>query len=326
MRTVALSHGAGAEAIVDAGIVELYPKLAAWHAWLHTERDPDRTGVITILHPWESGLDNSPRWDAALAAVPPRRALPAVARPDLTHVVDPAERPTDDDYRRYRELVEALIDVDYDQSAAVRTGPFRLADVLFTAILVAADDVLADLAERAGHPDASAGHRADAALGRTGLETCWDVDAGLCFDRDLVTGVRTTARTVAGFAPLIAGCPLDRAALLLDTLQGPEFAGAPGLRWPLPPSTAVADPGFDPRAYWRGPVWPVVNWLLWWSIDRAGLHRQADGLRAASLAQLHATGCAEYVEPFTGEPLGSPAQSWSAAVALDWLGYHPPPA
>jgi hypothetical protein len=32
-------------------------------------------------------------------------------------------------------------------------------------------------------------------------------------------------------------------------------------------------------------------------------------------------GCAEYIEPFSGRPLGSDAQSWTAAVALDWLSY-----
>ena len=29
---------------------------------------------------------------------------------------------------------------------------------------------------------------------------------------------------------------------------------------------------------------------------------------------------AEYYEPFTGEPLGSMQQSWTAASVLDWLG------
>nr|MBA2518643.1 hypothetical protein [Chloroflexia bacterium] len=42
-------------------------------------------------------------------------------------------------------------------------------------------------------------------------------------------------------------------------------------------------------------------------------------LRAAALDQLAAIDFAEYVEPFTGEPLGSLDQSWTAAVALDWL-------
>jgi hypothetical protein len=45
-------------------------------------------------------------------------------------------------------------------------------------------------------------------------------------------------------------------------------------------------------------------------------------LRDASLNQIATVGFAEYVEPFTGEPLGSLDQSWTAAVALDWLAPH----
>jgi len=36
-------------------------------------------------------------------------------------------------------------------------------------------------------------------------------------------------------------------------------------------------------------------------------------------------GCVDYdvlaANPFTGEPLGSPRQSWTAAVTLDWLSF-----
>ena len=42
---------------------EIYPKLLAWHRYLATERDPEGSGLVTINHPWESGTDNSPRWD-----------------------------------------------------------------------------------------------------------------------------------------------------------------------------------------------------------------------------------------------------------------------
>ena len=64
----------------------------------------------------------------------------------------------------------------------------------------------------------------------------------------------------------------------------------------------------------------------------AGLHLAADlgavrsgehaaGVRAAgaSLEQLGDETFAEYYHPETGEPLGSLHQSWTAAVALDWL-------
>jgi glycogen debranching enzyme len=63
----------------------------------------------------------------------------------------------------------------------------------------------------------------------------------------------------------------------------------------------------------------VINWLLWWSLLRAGEQERAQKMRREALAQVAEGGFAEYFEPFTGEPLGSPDQSWTAAVALDFL-------
>jgi glucosylglycerate hydrolase len=320
VRSIAEQRGDDTVARVDEAIVELYPRLAAWHRWLHTARDPEGTGLVTVFHPWESGLDNSPRWDDALAAVAIREET-AGARPDLAHVADARERPSDDEYRRYHTLVRELVDVGYDPALSHRSHPFRMADVLFTAILAAAEEALADLAVLAGHPGAADGHRADAELSRRGLDACWDPARCACLDRDLVADRWVTADTIAGFAPLIAGCDRDRTEALVDRLTGPSYAGAGTLRWAVPPTTAVDDPAFDPRLYWRGPTWPVITWLLWWALERDGHHDRAELLRTAAIAQLRATGCSEYADPTAGVPLGSGAQSWTAAVALDWLAY-----
>ncbi|HVX17767.1 MAG TPA: hypothetical protein VHA73_07020 [Acidimicrobiales bacterium] len=331
---------------VVARVATLWPKLAAWHRYLHTRRDPDGTGLVTIWHPWESGLDNSPRWDAALAHLPTEasRAEPTERRGDDdgddgdsgagsrprpdTAVVDADQRPSAADYDRYWLLIERGRAAGWSDDALAATHPFRVGDVLSTALLAAADDALGALAVRlADHPggyqvadhDTLLALAADADRGRAALDGCWDVDAGLCLDRDLRTGEPLRARTIAGFAPLIAGGLLDWSRELLTLLDGPSFCGAPGLRWRTPPSTAVDDPAFDPRNYWRGPTWPVMTWLFWWALRRGGHHERAARLRAAALDQLAATGLSEYVEPRTGEPLGSPDQSWTAAVALDWL-------
>ncbi|HEX2577568.1 MAG TPA: trehalase family glycosidase [Aquihabitans sp.] len=308
---------------VDAGVVELYPALAAWHRWLHTARDPEGSGLVTILHPWESGLDNSPRWDAPLAAVDPGDEAEDLPRPDLTYVADPDERPTDAEYRRYRHLVDRLVAVDHDQAKAMVDHPFRVADVWSSAILAAADDALADLAVVAGRPEDADEHHAAAARTRDALDGCWDAEHARCLDVDRRTGESIEADTIAGFAPLVAGTSVDRTAILVERLWSPSFAGSPSLRWALPPSTAVDSDAFDLRAYWRGPQWPPMTWLLWWSLGRAGHRRSSERLRTTALDQLRSTGCTEYVEPRTGEPLGSDAQSWTAAVALDWLGHEP---
>ena len=245
------------------------------------------------------------------------------SRPDLAHVADAAERPTDDEYRRYFTLVRELVEAGYDPARSHRTHPFRVADVLFTAILAAADDELAELAVVAGQPAAAERHRADAELSRRGLDACWDPRRCACLDRDLVADRWVAADTIAGFAPLVAGCDGDRAEALALRLLGPSFAGAAALRWAVPPTTAVTDPAFDRRSYWRGPTWPVITWLLWWALDRDGHHTAADRLRTAALAQLRTSGCNEYADPVSGDPLGSTAQSWTAAVALDWLAHDP---
>ena len=106
---------------------------------------------------------------------------------------------------------------------------------------------------------------------------------------------------------------------ILATLDSAAWLGHPDLRWPVPFSTSPEDSGFKPRSYWRGPTWPFFNWLMWWALDRLGETDRAAKLRAASLEQLQEIDFAEYVDPFTGEPLGSLNQSWTAAVALDWL-------
>jgi glycogen debranching enzyme len=299
---------------------EIYPKLLRWHRFLLTDRDPEGSGLVTIYHPWEGGTDNSPRWDAALEAVEVGD-LPPYERQDLNHVDDPTERPTDAEYARYLWLVELIKRVRCDEKAIYDSHPFLVKDVLFSGILVAANEALLEIAEVAG---ASEGERAEISAwierGRSGLEGRWDPDLGLCLDRDLRRNALLGARTVAGFAPLVAGGLVPgRLEALLRTLYSRDFLGHPGLRRPLPPSTSPAEARFHPRSYWRGPVWPVLSWLLWRSLVRAGESGRARALRRAALDQLSEDGYAEYFEPFTGEPLGSDDQSWTAAVTLDWL-------
>jgi glycogen debranching enzyme len=308
----------GNEIAARSFLREIYPKLLRWHRYLATARDPEGSGLVTIYHPWESGTDNSPRWDRALEAVEVGD-LPRYERQDLDHVDDPAERPTDAEYARYLWLVELIKRARCDEKTIYETHPFLVKDVLFSAILVAANEALLKIADVVGAP---ADERADISAwikrGRRSLEGSWSPKLGLCLDHDLRRDAPLEARTVAGFAPLVAGGS-GRLAALLRTLYSPDFLGHPGLYRPLPPSTSPAENRFHPRSYWRGPVWPVLSWLLWRALVRAGESEHAEALREGTLEGLADGGFAEYFEPFTGEPLGSDDQSWTAAVALDLL-------
>ena len=69
----------------------LLPKIAAWHDWFYKNRDPEETGLVAIIHPWESGRDNSIDWDVAFERVPTEGVVPFTRR-DTQHA-DPDQRP-----------------------------------------------------------------------------------------------------------------------------------------------------------------------------------------------------------------------------------------
>jgi hypothetical protein len=298
----------------------LYPGLLAWHRYLAHRRDPEHSGLLTVYHPWE-GTDNTPRWDAALARLDVGD-VPPYARYD-TSIVGAPERPTKAEYDRYLWLVGLLRSARYDDDAIQRAHPFLIRDVQCSAIFAAANECLLRVAERLGAPaDECAEIDGWRRAASEGVRRHFDSRLGLALDYDVRARAPVPVRTSAGLsALLVSELEPSLVTRLVETAFGPDFAGAPGLAYPVVVSTSPRSPEFRPRAYWRGPAWPVVNWLLWWALTERGLTAPAAALRAANLALLARPEArfAEYFEPYTAEPLGSPDQSWTAAVTLDWL-------
>ena len=63
----------------------VYPNLLNFHRYLMTERDPEKSGLVTLFHPWESGRDDSPIWDDALSRIS-IKDLPKFERLDVIAV------------------------------------------------------------------------------------------------------------------------------------------------------------------------------------------------------------------------------------------------
>ena len=314
----------GKLADIQRRIATLYPKLVAWHRYLVTLRDPTASGLLVIYHPWESGTDNSPRWDSTLRRIEVGE-VPAYERHDLKHVEDPTERPTRSEYDRYLWLVELLKRAGYDDAQIQRNYPFQVADVLMSAIFAAASHALAAVAAVLERPP----HEIDeleawSKRSSQAVMRAWDERLDLALDLDTATGP-VRVETCAGLAPmLVPDVTPELLRQVVGRLRGQGFAGAQNLAYPVVPSTVPGSTGFQSRAYWRGPSWPVANWLFWWAMCRHSLRDEAHALRTANLALLDRPNAqfAEYFEPFTAEPLGSKQQSWTAAVTLDWLTNH----
>jgi hypothetical protein len=299
-----------------AFVRELFPKLAAWHAYLYRERDRFGNGLLEIWHPWESGMDNSPLWDLALKRVALARGdVPDYKRVDNT-VLDPSERPTNDEYDRYAYFVKLYRDCNYDASCIRATSPFVMHDVLFNSLLVQANRDLAELARIVGaEPDR---YEAWAEQTAAAIDTeLWDEDTQMYLDVDVQAGAKVAARVASTFAPLYARVPTkERAARLLEA-GASLFVSVDGVK--AMASMAPDDPAFEPSRYWRGPVWPMLNWVAYRGLRRYGYDTEAAALRSGLVELVRREGFWEHYNPLTGRGQGAPQFAWTAGLTLDLL-------
>ena len=309
-------HGADRERAA-AFARHLLPKLVAWHEYLYRERTRDGGALVEVWHPWETGMDNSPLWDDALARIEiAPEDVPAYERVDVEIAVAD-ERPSDRDYDRYAYLVARFRELDYDSPRIRDATPFAIRPVLFNALLVQSNRHLAALARAVGADPGRLEEWADATAAE--LEELWDEETDVYRDFDVRAGGRLASWCSAGLAPLYAGIPsVGRAVRMLETL------GASGLRvgsggWAatsLPP----ADPRFHPTLYWRGPVWPILNWVLHRGLVRYGFTEAAEQIRTTLVALARDGGFWEHYDPLTGNGHGGEGFAWTAALVLDLVG------
>lgn len=304
-------------------LADVVPRLVAYHQWLYRERDLEHRGLVTLIHPWECGLDTTPPWMEQLRrmhgpwwlrialGIHLARLVRFVRRD--TRFVPAAERTSDDDGLRMLVLARRAKRHDFELRRMPAQDSVLIEDLAFNALLAVANRCLGRLADEIDVTvDAELARRfraTDAAL-----DELWDEPSSEYYSRN-TTGARIEMSTVATFLPLWAGASPARAARLTGLLRDPRRYGP---AFPVP-SVAVEAPEFDPNRYWKGPTWINMNWMIIQGLREHGEATAADDLRDRTLALVDRTAFSEYFSPIDGRGFGAEEFSWTAALILDLL-------
>lgn len=290
---------------------ELLQKVHKWHSWFYNYR-ADESGLVAIVHPWESGRDNSVDWDEAFERVPTDGVAPFVRR-DTSHA-NPEHRPTDEQYKRYIWLVEKFRSLGWDNTLIAQQSPFQIIDPGFNAILIKSCLDMADLAQQLGEVQIEADARAMGQKALQAMERLWSDELGqyVCFDR--VARHQIQSPSIGGLLASFAPIPAHRAQRVAATIKAlgekTQYLVASH-----PPQT----PEFDELRYWRGPVWLIVNYMIAIGMRRVGEDAVVNRIVADSIELIEKNGFAEYYGPNTGQPCGGDSFTWTAAMVIEFF-------
>ncbi len=272
-------------------IKSIYPKLINYHRFLYDYRDPNKEGLFFIYHPWESGRDNSPLWDESMDRIVIKPgSIPAYQRRD-TSIANEDERPTQDKYDRYVYLLELGKKYKYDGKEIAEESPFLIQDSMMNAILIKSNDCLIEMADDL-NLDAKQVVEWQGLSKSNYDKKLWNEELGIYVGYDLRAEKQVMHKEIGGLVPLFAQIPdTARANKLNAYLKDLSERG-----FYLCPSFDVDSPHFDSKRYWRGPVWPQMNWMIYQGLILYGFQKTADILKADFNTLVHKLGFFEYFE------------------------------
>lgn len=289
-RVAELSRGGGF-------LQECLPKVMRHYRWIAENRDPDSDGLVSVISPYETGMDQLPTFDQVLGAGKNPSAL-------VLHARD-----------RWVDIQNLVFSGNFDMARIDKRDLFTVEDVAFNCIFAQGlQDVarLCDTAHDTANAEAFRGlaMRTEAAI----LTKFYDPADGLFWSLGTRHERPLKVLTIASLFPL-----------LLESIDRPRVeelaalvkrADAFWLRYPLP-SVAKSEPSFRPEssvAIWRGPTWVNINWFIAKGLERHGFPDLAEALSERTAEMVFAAGFREFYSPITGAGLGAKDFGWSTLV------------
>lgn len=303
----------------------MYQPLVEYHQWLYTERDPHKEGLVLQIHPWETGLDNTPPWMSSIREHDMPIWIKTVDKLNLTPLLNifrrdtkfiPAEqRMSTVDALSLYSAQRRLRRKGYDSARIISRAHFVIEDVTYNSIFIRANQHLTAIAKYIRR-DLPQDLQERMKKTETALEALWDPYSSQYYSREFTSHQLIKIPTIGTFMPLYAGTiSKERASQIVKLLENEQRFGA---TYPVP-TVPLDNEWFSPQRYWQGPTWVNANWLIIDGLKRYGYTEHAAALTDATLDMVRLSGFYEYFSPLDGTPSGASNFSWTAALTIDLL-------
>jgi glycogen debranching enzyme len=261
-----------------------------FYNYLLKERDPREHHIAGIINPDESGEDNSPRFDIPLD-LPPKQTIKQ-------------------NYQKRLELISKNHECNFDAPYCMKNF-FWVKDVPFNSILVENLKLLSLIAAKLNFDKESEYYHHQALLIKHAMRKLM-LDDGIFWSTYGKNYKKIKVKTWAIFSPLFAKVATDQEAkrLIKNYFLNPDEFYLPFIL----PTTSKSDPAFDPKGFWRGPIWMATNWIVFKGLKNYGFHAEAEYLLDCSLKLLEKSGFREQFNPFTGKGYGARNFTWGGLI------------
>ena len=289
---------------------KIIEKILKYHLWFIKYRDPKKTGLISILHPWESGYDNSPIWDEPMKKVKIEKNL-KYKRGD-NKVIDPEFRPLDVDYDRYVSIKNHLKKQKYNPKIIYKTSMFNVVDIGFNSIFLKANKDLLELLKKYNLNLS----KIDKFIKKSEnqIMKLYDFKTKSFFSKDVKNKKKINIPSITNFFVLYADIKNEKfnRQIIKDLKKYNK-----GIKY-IFSSIKPNHKSFEEKRYWRGPVWINCNWFIYQGLkSKDKLFSKI--IKKKTINLIKKTGFNEYYSCKNGKPFGANNFSWSAALYLDLI-------
>ena len=283
-------------------------KLKKYLEWFYNYRDTNKIGLAGIIHPWESGLDNSPIWDGPLDKVKIEENL-KYERRDL-NVSRSSNRPLKKDYDGYITLLNQFKKNKYNPSKIVNDSMFNVIDIGFNSILIRATKDLVEVSKKFNLDFTDLKNKISKSE-ESLIKFYKDEDQSF-FSYDFKNHNLIKVDAISNYFILFAN--LENQEInnkIIDKLK--KYNSQKDYFFT---TVNPKDKAFEETRYWRGPVWINSNWIVYQGlINKDKIFSSL--IKNKTLELLENKKFHEYYNYKTGECLGANNFSWSAALYLD---------